>query len=63
MPFEMPHSTVYSEARSHMERASPGYDMNKAAEMLERLSAEGISDAQYLYSLFLLTGTSAVRDD
>ncbi|MDR1690654.1 MAG: hypothetical protein LBR42_02265, partial [Candidatus Methanoplasma sp.] len=62
MPSEGSESTRCSVARSFMNCSSPEFDIGRAAEILEKLASDGDDEAQYLYSLFLLTGTSVLQD-
>ena len=50
-------------SRSLMDCASTGYDLKGAAAAAERGSEESIPDAQYLYALFLYTGSAGITRD
>ena len=51
-----------SQALSYMDCTSVNRDMKKACSILDGQSADGIPEAQYLYGLFLYTGTAVVQD-
>ena len=62
MPSDISDVGTLSRARSYLNCASPVYDPKMAAGLLEELSDRGDAEAQYLYSLFLYTGTSVAED-
>lgn len=49
-------------SRLYMDVDSREYDLKKACSMFQELSVNGNSDANYLYSLFLFTGTVVNED-
>ena len=53
----------YMPSRNLMDCGSVGYDLKGAAAAAERGSGESIPDAQYLYALFLYTGSAGVARD